>query len=144
MFKTITATGIDIIDKKLSEYEGINACYSSGVLVDVAVTARAHTVILSPHLKTDDLLNDIIIPLRENGINIIFLPGDITMSDTRYWLKELIPWGVYSYVFDPVTVEKILDRIQNPWTLGDLKRVPYFPQEILEETQYSKNIQHCE
>ena len=138
MFKTITATGIDIIDKKLSEYEGINACYSSGVLVDVAVTARAHTVILSPHLKTDDLLNDIIIPLRENGIDIIFLPGDITMSDTRYWLKELIPWGVYSYVFDPVTVEKILDRIQNPWTLGDLKRVPYFPQEILEETQYSK------
>lgn len=116
-------------------------------MLDVVKETNPDVVVLSPHLDgEDDLLNSIIIPLRKLGIRIIFLPGTPNMPDTREWMKKLLPWGIYCYVFDPVTPEKITYRIQNPGRIIDLPEslveFKEFPDEELPEIKVpEKNIQ---
>lgn len=116
----LLATGISEIESKLESAE-IQRCHHRSILLDVVRETSSETVVLSPHLSgEEDLLNSIIIPLRKSGIRVIFLPGTPDMPDVRDWIKKLLPWGVYCYVFDPVTPNKIMYRIQNPGRIKDL------------------------
>lgn len=90
-------------------------------MVAAADEYKAEVVVLSPLLDgTDDLLSKVVVPLRERGIRVVFLPGSIDMPDCREWVRKLVPYGVYCYVFDPVTPEKIIERVSKPGTLGEL------------------------
>lgn len=116
----LLATGLNAIETELENPE-IQRCYHRSVLLDVVKEINPDVVVLSPHIDgEEDLLNSIIIPLRKSGTRIIFLPGTPNMPDARDWMKKLLPWGVYCYVFDPVTPEKILYRIENPGRIKDL------------------------
>ena len=133
----LLATGLNKIETKLESSE-IQRCYHRSVLLDVVKEINPDVVVLSPHIDgEEDLLNSIVIPLRKSGIRIIFLPGTPNMSDTRDWMKKLLSWGVYCYVFDPVTPEKILYRIENPGRIKDLPEsfieISQFPDEELPE-----------
>ena len=59
---------------------------------------------------------------------MIFLPGDPRQQDARGWMIA-VPYGVYDYVYDPVTTHSVIARIQIPATLGDI------PHEIVKESQ---------
>ena len=48
------------------------------------------------------------------------MPGAADMSDAREWVEKLFPLGVYCYIFDPVTPESIIERIDNPGSPGEL------------------------
>ena len=116
----LLATGLNAIETELENPE-IQRCYHRSILLDVVKEINPDVVVLSPHIDgEEDLLNSIIIPLRKSGTRIIFLPGTPNMPDARDWMKKLLPWGVYCYVFDPVTPEKILYRIENPGRIKDL------------------------
>ena len=133
----LLATGLNEVEARLENQE-IQRCYHRSILLDVVKETNPDVVVLSPHLDgEDDLLNSIIIPLRKLGIRIIFLPGTPNMPDTREWMKKLLPWGIYCYVFDPVTPEKITYRIQNPGRIIDLPEslveFKEFPDEELPE-----------
>lgn len=118
--KVLLATGLSQIEQQM-ESKNWNRCYQRQILIEVAKEYGSKDIVLSPHLPGDeDLLKEIIAPLRTEGVRIIFLPGDAKMSDAKEWMKQLIPWGVYDYVFDPVTAEKIIDRVNNPAQLKDL------------------------
>lgn len=129
----LLATGLNEIEVKLENQE-IQRCYHRSILLDVVKEVNPEIVVLSPHLGgEEDLLNSIIIPLRKSGIRIIFLPGTPNMPDVREWMKKLLPWGVYCYVFDPVTPEKITYRIQNPGRIIDL------PESVMGFTEFPDN-----
>ncbi|SHF55524.1 hypothetical protein SAMN02745133_02958 [Desulforamulus putei DSM 12395] len=95
-------------------------CYSADVLVNVAQQLSADTVIISILLGDQDILVGVIKTLRERGIRIIVLPGDIEHEETRQFVAKIIPFGVYDLVFDEVKPEMILQRLHNPAALGDI------------------------
>jgi len=120
ILKVLLATGISQIEQQV-ESKNWNRCYQRQILLEVAKEYKSQIVVLSPLLEGDeDLLEEVIIPLRTEGIRVVFLPGNIKIPDTKEWIKQLLPWGVYDYVFDPVTSEKIIERINNPSQLKDL------------------------
>ena len=127
--KVILATGLKEIESELEnnkEHEYIS-CFHCSVLLDVVYDIKPDAVVISPCLDgSEDILKHII-SLREAGIRIIFLPGRSDMPDAKEWLKKLLPWGVYCYVFDPITKDKIINRINNP---GQIKSIP---QELLKK-----------
>jgi diguanylate cyclase (GGDEF)-like protein len=128
----LLATGLSKIEEKL-ENQDMQRCYHRSVLLDIVKETSPEAIVLSPYLDgKEDLLSSIIIPLRKLGTRIIFLPGTSDMPDTREWIKKLLPWGVYCYVFDPVTSEKITYRIQNPGRIPEaLTELPEFPDDEL-------------
>jgi len=135
--KVLLATGLSQIEQQM-ESRDWNRCYQRQILLDVVKEHGSQVVVLSPLLQgEEDLLKEIIIPLRTEGIRIIFLPGNAKMPDTKEWMKKLLPWGVYDYVFDPVTTEKIIDRINNP---AQLKNLPSEVQMSSQEAQAVGNI----
>lgn len=120
--RVILATGLNTLEKELEKYEGFISVYNRAVLTDIVSEIKPDAVLLSPRLKgQEDLIKTVVIPLREQGARIVFLPGDIQMEDTKEWLRRLLPWGVYCYVFDPVTPEKVINRLHSP---GNLKDIP--------------------
>ena len=132
--KVLLATGLSQIEQQIESNE-YNRCYQRSVLLEVAKEYGSQTVVLSPLLQgEEDLLKEIITPLRSEGIRIVFLPGNAKMPDTKEWMKRLLPWGVYDYVFDPVTAEKIIERINNPAQLKNL------PQEVILSSQESQAV----
>lgn len=135
--KVLLATGLSQIEQQM-ESRDWNRCYQRQILLDVVKEYGSQVIVLSPLLQgEEDLLKEIIIPLRTEGIRIIFLPGNAKMPDTKEWMKKLLPWGVYDYVFDPVTTEKIIDRINNP---AQLKNLPSEVQMSSQEAQAVGNI----
>ncbi|MDN5375143.1 MAG: hypothetical protein PWQ39_183 [Thermacetogenium sp.] len=118
----LLATGLSEIERKLETMlDDTHHCYHRSVLLDLVEETKADTVVLSPCLQGEQsIINDLVRPLRAKGVHIVFLPGGIDMPDAREWMLRLIPLGVYSYVFDPVTPEKVIHRIQNPGDADDL------------------------
>lgn len=124
----ILATGITSLEVAL-EAEGFKRCYNRSVIMDVVKEWKSEIVILSPYLNgAEDIITEVVVPLREEGIRIIFLPGSTKDTEAIEWVKKLIPWGVYCYIFDPVTTDKIKDRINNP---GRIKDLPHAIQEAI-------------
>lgn len=115
----LLATGLSQVEERL-EKEGMWRCHHRSVLIQVVQETKSDVIVISPHLKGDDDLFEIIKVLRKSNIRVIFLPGTTGMQDTSEWVKQLLPWGVYCYVFDPVTPGKILERIKNPGKIIDL------------------------
>ncbi|KUG05255.1 ggdef domain protein [hydrocarbon metagenome] len=131
--KVLLATGIKKIEEELGQYEGYYHCYNRYVVMDLVEVIKPDVVIVSPLLSGDeDLISSVIKPLRDENIRIIFCPGNPDYNDARNWMQQLIGWGIYDYVYDFVTTEKILDKIENPGKLKDL------PQDIVNEASKSE------
>lgn len=125
----LLATGISLIEEELVRQIEAKRCYNRDILLDIARELKPETVVLSPHLPGEGDLVSIILSLRGLGKRVIFLPGDPRQQDARGWMIKLIPYGVYDYVYDPVTTHSVIARIQIPATLGDI------PHEIVKESQ---------
>lgn len=126
--RILLATGLTDLDESLreifqkNEIETIGECYSAEVLVRVAQELSADTVIITILLAEDslDTLVNAITTLKKTGIRVIILPGDIDHEETRRLVIEVVPYGVYDFVFDDVSPEKVLHRLQKPAVLGDV------------------------
>ncbi|SHE98138.1 diguanylate cyclase (GGDEF) domain-containing protein [Desulfofundulus australicus DSM 11792] len=124
--RILLATGFSNIEKELqgiltSRGDECWRCYHRQAVVPAAEEYSAEVVVLSPALEgSSDLVETVILPLRQKGIRVIFLPGGVDMPDTREWLKRLVPYGIYCYVFDPVSPQKVIQRIEKPGSLGDI------------------------
>ena len=124
--RVLLATGFIDLEKNLSEMLSSRGdecwrCYHRTAVVAAAEQHGADVVVLGPALQGEqDLMEDVVLPLRQKGIRIVFLPGEVNMPDTREWLKKLVPYGIYCYVFDPATPASVLERLEKPGTLGGL------------------------
>jgi MinD-like ATPase involved in chromosome partitioning or flagellar assembly len=124
--RVLLATGFSNIERELQDIltsrgDECWRCYHRQAVVPAAEEYSAEVVVLSPALEgNSDLVETVILPLRQKGIRIIFLPGGVDMPDTKKWLKRLVPYGIYCYVFDPVSPKKVIQRIEKPGSLGDI------------------------
>ncbi|MEW6697303.1 MAG: hypothetical protein AB1341_08145 [Bacillota bacterium] len=118
--------------------EVVGDCYSVDVLVNVTQQLSADTVIISTLLGEQDILVESIKNLRERGIRVIALPGDIEYEETRQFVTEIIPYGVYDLVFDEVKPEMILHRLQSPAALGDIP--DFLVEAAMSKQQLSREI----
>jgi diguanylate cyclase (GGDEF)-like protein len=118
----LLASGLSEIEKQLEvELKNSRRCYHRAAVVDVAKSYKPDVAVLSAHLPgDDDLVEEVVKPLRARGVRVVFLPGDVNMPDCREMIVKLVPLGVYCYVYDPVLPGKIVYRLENPGTLGDL------------------------
>ncbi len=131
--KVLLATGIKKIEEELMQYQDFFQCYNRFIIIDMVATIKPDIVVVSPLLSGDeDLISSVVKPLRDENTRIIFCPGNPDYNDARNWMRQLIGWGIYDYVYDVVTTEKILDKIENPGKLKDL------PQDIVNESSKSE------
>lgn len=120
--RVLLATGLTELEKQLEiELKSTKRCYHRTAVISVAENYKPDVVVLSARLMgEEDIVNDVVKPLRDKGIRVIFLPGNISMNDCREVMKRLIPLGVYCYVYDPVLPAKIIYKIEKPGALGDI------------------------
>lgn len=124
--KILLATGHQELDNHLKillaqhTLEIVGDCYSRTVLVDVAQKLKADTVIISSLLEGQIILSELIKNLRGIGLRVVVLPGSLDMDDTKELVIDLVPYGVYDFVYDELTPEDILNRLKNPATLNDV------------------------
>lgn len=122
----LSASGIEALDNELSlnlpRYGMTLAgtCYHRGVLEKVARETGADTVILSPALAGDKVFVEIVYSLRMAGLRVVVLPGNPQMESTQKIVMEVIPFGVYDFIYDEVKVDEVIDRLLNPCSLGDV------------------------
>ena len=125
----LLATGHPGIDEELAGLLPANSltlageCYDRRVVEKVAAELQPDTVIISPFLKGEGNLVAIIRTLRDRGVRVVVLPGDLNNEETRNLVRELIPLGIYDYVFDQVKTEKIIKLLRAPACLGDVPRM---------------------
>lgn len=131
--RVLLATGIKKLEEELVQYQDFYQSYNRFIVIDMVTTIQPDVVVVSPLLSGDeDLISSVIKPLRDENIRIIFCPGNPEYNDARNWMRQLIGWGIYDYVYDPISANKILDKIDNPGKLGDL------PQDIVNESSKSE------
>lgn len=124
--KILLATGFteiekDVLNNLVKRGDNCWRCYHRQTVMDMVTEYGVKTVVLGPSLDgTKDIYETVITPLWKAGIRIIFMPGAADMSDAREWVEKLFPLGVYCYIFDPVTPESIIERIDNPGNPGEL------------------------
>lgn len=128
----VLATGIEELERNvlaLFPPEQVKQCYHRLALPVVVQQYVPEAVVISPHLEGDEDITNTVRKIRNMGIRVIFLPGEKDDRKTRAIIRALLPLGVYDYVFDPVTPDGILYRLQNPGKLGDFDIVPDEPVE---------------
>jgi len=126
--RVLLAVGNEKTAKEIAEHlinngMEVRSCYNRIAVSAAAKEHRAEVVVLSPVLPGDeDLVADVVQPLWKDGIRIVLLPGDADLPDTRDLVKKVIPYRVYDFVYDPVTPEKVLERLNNPGLPADLPK----------------------
>ncbi|MFD1362742.1 hypothetical protein [Lentibacillus salinarum] len=88
--------------------------YKEGVLT-LCGRYRPDVVVLSAFLEGSMKNEDVLYQLRKQGARVIVLIGNTKPEEIR---QNWIPLGVYDYITDPVTEEKIRMALEYPATLG--------------------------
>ena len=126
--KVLLATGHTSVDQAIKlllpayRLAFAGACYDRRVIGQMAQALNPGLAVVSPYLKGEGELVGLIRALRENGVRVVVLPGDASAPETRDLVRELIPLGVYDFVFDQVTAPEILARLAQPARLGDISK----------------------
>lgn len=138
--KVLSATG----QKELDQFIGYltktmipPVAYKEGVL-KIAKCYQIDTVILSAHLAGQISNEELLYDLRKQGIRVIMLIGDTSTDHIR---KRWIPLGVYDFIEDPVTEEKLKFALDIPSTLGMAEEKLMRIEQSLEENNQEKKTQ---
>ncbi|HHW44747.1 MAG TPA: diguanylate cyclase [Desulfotomaculum sp.] len=136
--KLLLATGMPDLNTELTEALAggmeVEECYNRLAVYDVAGEKDADTVLISQNLPGNMDLVEIVRLLRSAGKRVIVMPGSPDMRDTREVIKQVLPLGVYDFVYDPVSVEGIIYRLKNPGKLGDV------PAELVREAMEAETV----
>ena len=126
--KVLIATGIEKLDNDLlkallDKSIGVagNCCHRS-VIEKIIEETGANVLIISPALSGDNDMVALIRHIRERGLRVVVLPGSPSRPETKEIVKELVPLGIYDFVYDKVTINLIIDKLLTPGTLGDIPK----------------------
>ena len=129
--RLVLATGLEELEKETvrlieadQELAGtiVAHCYHNTPLIDVVKRNNADTVVFSTLLNGDhDIVRQVRV-LRGSKVRVVVMPGDLHLADTREIVVNLFPYGVYDYVYDPVTPEKLIQRLKNPAGIDEVPR----------------------
>lgn len=114
------ATGIMELDKQIQEK--INNLNRPGKIInyrDFFLKENFDTVILSSHLKGDIELEQLIFYLKNNDARIIFLTEKSNNEEIYLCFK----YGIYDMIFDPVTLEGIVEAINTTKGFSDYSKL---------------------
>lgn len=135
--KILSASGIEELDHELKEklpvhgMEIVGTCYHRNVLEKVAKEVCADTVILSPALAGEKGFLEIVYTLRMAGLRVVILPGNQQLESTQTLVKQVIPFGIYDFIYDRVRLEDIINKLLKPGSMGDLP--PEFTRAAVED-----------
>lgn len=115
--RVLIATGkkdLDEFVRQLVQSPFPPVTYKEGV-ISLCGRNKPDIVVLSAFLDGNVKTKDVLYQLRKNGARVIMLIGHTEPNEIR---NEWIPLGVYDYITDPVTEEKIRFALEYPATLG--------------------------
>ncbi|SMB96483.1 diguanylate cyclase (GGDEF) domain-containing protein [Thermanaeromonas toyohensis ToBE] len=96
-------------------------CYVREYTLETAKQRGADTVVLGPHLEGHcDLVKDVIFSLRRAGMRVVLLSGSRNDRNALKLTARAMAYGVYDVLFDPVSTDKLVQRLKKPGTLGEL------------------------
>jgi hypothetical protein len=110
---TIVYTGIEDLDKEIAQTVGGTQAYYADYLLE---EKEAKTVILSTNIETKGAFKNFLFALRRDNKRVILLAGD----ENSPYLGYALALGIYDLIFDPVTVDKILEIHQSPRQFSDI------------------------
>ncbi len=129
--RVLLATGMERLDKSIAEalgkrgkYEVAGECYYREGLTLLLREKSAGVVILSPHLPGQTELSALIRDLRMAGVRVLLLPGSREDKDAVELTRKAVALGAYDTVWDPVSPEKIVYRLESPAGLKDAGAEP--------------------
>lgn len=130
----LLATGLKSLEEELLRCVPgeVKTCYHRIALPAAVREYRPEAVIISPHLEGDGDIVETVRRVRNFGVRVVFLPGEEGDSRTRQLIKSLLPLGVYDFVYDPVTAEKVVFRLANPGKLGDFAGTVEMDERVVE------------
>ncbi|SHF30627.1 hypothetical protein SAMN02745195_02322 [Thermoanaerobacter uzonensis DSM 18761] len=110
----LLATGIEALDKKLSEVLPNTAVvyYREAVF-----NFNFDTLIFSEALAGDLSAENLLFEVRKRGRRVIFLAGESINKD---FTAKLFIMGIYDIVFEPVTAEKVKEIFEKPRSFEDV------------------------
>lgn len=112
------ATGRGDLDEAIKESlpEGYIVNYREFLLKNDD-SYQFNIVILSMHLKGTTIdMEELLFTLKQNGTRVIYL----TNKDFTEEIKMCLQMNIYDLLFDPLTVEKIINVIENPMEFKDI------------------------
>ncbi len=104
-----------------------DVCYLDAVK-EAVLTDKPDILILSAFLHGFDLQKccDAVLAARENSVRVILLAGSLEKDDPL--LFEMVKLGVYDILFNPCSLDRILNLIKNPATFSDVSH--YFKRPV--------------
>src|SRR5690625_163624 len=131
----LVATGKRELDEFFTQYTNSPIppiSYKEGVLT-LAQQYQTDVVVLSAFLDGNMNNKELLYELRKQGTQVIMLIGSTDPDEIR---REWLPLGVYDFVTDPVTEEKIRLSLEYPATLGMAEeRLKQIEQGIVDESE---------
>lgn len=134
--RVLLATGIEQLDKALQERlgENVSVCYYREAVVEEALKQDAEVVVLSISLPGTAAvgIEDVVLELRMANRRVVLLPG--ARDGSKSLVRRAVALGVYDIVYDPLSVDAILERIERPAVLADVgKATGETPESALPE-----------
>lgn len=151
--KVLLATGVEKLDKCVSDY--VKQEHSCDIeIVDTVYYRKGITelkcdydaVIISEEIPGEqENFISIVYAVRELGKRVIVLAGDEDAPESQELEEKLIPLGVYDYIYNQVTLYKIIDKVLRPSTPAEAKGYKLImskekPEKLAENTQYRKGL----
>lgn len=109
-------TGFDKLDEEIAK----NTKDSKIIYYpDFLLEEKGETVVLSPKINIRIPFKDFLFALRQQDKRIVLILGDKTSPYIGYALAL----GIYDIIFDPVTPDKIIEKIKNPSKFSDVQHL---------------------
>lgn len=86
---------------------------------DFLLQEEGETAVISSKITTKVPFKDFLFALRQQDKRVILILGDKTSPYIGYALAL----GIYDIIFDPVTLEKIIEKIKNPSKFSDVQHL---------------------
>ncbi|MGH2331114.1 hypothetical protein [Thermoanaerobacter mathranii] len=109
-------TGFDELDEEIAKnIKDAKIIYYPDFLLE----ERGDIAVLSSKINPRMPFKDFLFALRQQDKRIVLILGDKTSPYIGYALAL----GIYDIIFDPVTVEKIIEKIKNPSKFSDVQHL---------------------
>ncbi len=127
--KVILATGAENINKDAANILNDLGCETSECYFREGIDAQeGDVVVLSETLPGQIELADMVKKLRVNDVRVVLLAGNKDNFESLALAKKMISLGAYDVIWNPLTVEKVVERVKKPAKISDIGK------EIIVET----------
>jgi len=112
----LICTGFEEFDRKIAE----NVEDSQIIFYpDFLLKEKGEVAVLSPKINTKIPFKDFLFALRQQDKRIVLILGDKASPYIGYALAL----GIYDIIFDPVTPDKVVEKIKHPSRFSDVQHL---------------------